>query len=240
MPSFKNFAINAASVATFAALLFGQATADMTNVKGTITYYGDDPTTSDISPKLKYGACMVPLDEVPDYFMAIASPHYDTDIKCRQCVLIEYENRFIVVQAVDECPTCTDNGLDIAHQAMGDLLGSYDRATEVGMFTAVYSTLDNCDLLGQSGSMDDYNSLVSGKSVTSDTVDTSDDSSDDDDSDATPTQTDVNVKAVQSQSVVTATPSQVRVCSRGTTPKIIYTDGNSKEARDAPVPSYKL
>ena len=62
---------------------------------------------------------------------------------CGKCAKINYQGRSTTVQVVDFCPSCAKGGLDISHASMGDLVGSYDRATELGvLFNATWNWVD--------------------------------------------------------------------------------------------------
>ena len=55
--------------------------------------------------------------------------------------------RATVVQIVDMCPSCQWGALDISHQAMADLVGSYERATFLGVLSSANWTQVDCSIL---------------------------------------------------------------------------------------------
>lgn len=193
------FAIS--SIALFALTsLLGTVNA-ITDQSATITYYGDDQTTSDASPQVKIASCMIPVNEVTSFFAAIASQNYKKSLNCYDCVRIDHEDRFVVVQIVDECPTCDDYALDISHLAMGHLFDSYDKATDVGMFNAKYSSV-SCDHLGRYGPLSDFDKNTS-----------------------VPTLPSIQEAVLkEAQNTITATPTEVRVCFRSSKTNAIYID----------------
>ncbi|KAI9356226.1 RlpA-like double-psi beta-barrel-protein domain-containing protein-containing protein [Zopfochytrium polystomum] len=122
--------------------------------EGIITYYGDggsDPPP--IAPT--YGACGYTSAKDPHYFAALYQPTFNAYMPswpskvCGQCAKVSCKNAadcppnsVTHVQIVDSCPGCppTSDGasLDLSHQAFGDLVGGFDRATSLGRLAVVW------------------------------------------------------------------------------------------------------
>jgi hypothetical protein len=114
---------------------------------------GSDPPPV---PPAGTGACgtkFVPSN--PKYFAALALDTFKTYQStwpasiCGQCVKVSYAptGKSVVVPIVDACPGCQNRSpwaLDISHQAMADLLGSWDKATNLGIIDISW-VVSNCE-----------------------------------------------------------------------------------------------
>jgi hypothetical protein len=127
---------------------------------GKASYYGDgyqtggkgDPPPLGPENGGWYGACY-DLAGIPknwNKFAAMNSIQYKAmgaANVCGRCARLNYQGRTTVVQIVDMCPGCPNMGLDIAHTAFADLVGSYDRATELGIIFGMTWNFTNCNQL---------------------------------------------------------------------------------------------
>jgi expansin (peptidoglycan-binding protein) len=137
----------------------GAASSKISSSSSKVTYYGDDYMKAKgdlppIGPKNGgwYGACY-DLSGIPknwNKFAALnAIQYYELGSKtvCGTCVQLNYKGNSTRVQIVDMCPGCPRGGIDISHAAFADLVGSYDRATQLGVLQdATWEQVD-CSLI---------------------------------------------------------------------------------------------
>ncbi|KAJ3088065.1 hypothetical protein HDU96_004248 [Phlyctochytrium bullatum] len=137
------------ATALFIAFLTHSATAQLpmgNTYNGKATYYGDggsDPPP--IKSKGGIGACG--YDAPPDerYFAALYQPLFNQHMPrwpskvCGQCARVTCgagnnlcQGRSVIVPIVDSCPGCEPISLDLSHHAFGELVGSWNKATEIG------------------------------------------------------------------------------------------------------------
>ncbi|KAI8843741.1 RlpA-like double-psi beta-barrel-protein domain-containing protein-containing protein [Chytridium lagenaria] len=123
---------------------------------GSVTYYGDGGETgADPTPHRRRGACGMERTPDEDYFAALWQPMWNAHMTtwpsrvCGQCVSVTCapgnnlcQGRSVVVPIADSCPGCHESSVDISHVAFGRLVGSYDRATEIGRMAISWTVVD--------------------------------------------------------------------------------------------------
>ena len=132
------------------------------NYSGRITYYGDYYNTGGrgdpppIGPENGgwYGSCYLDFGIPKNWnkFAALNQEQYQKlGLKsvCGKCVKIWNGNRSTIVQIVDMCPSCKWGALDISHQGMAELVGSYDQATFVGFLPSANWSQVDCSTLNE-------------------------------------------------------------------------------------------
>ena len=96
---------------------------------GKMTYYGTD---GDPPPTQYYGSCGFLPSTVAGNFVAMNAIQYESTM-CGQCVETTYQGNCAEGIVVDKCPGCPSGGIDTSIGIFAILVGSEDRARQLGV-----------------------------------------------------------------------------------------------------------